>query len=162
MTMVHDNAEQRVKAAVPRLTMMTAARFWMGDKASEDDNAPVSVEQLQMDMRDPAIHRLRRLAGLKRHHAATKKDSCYETVHPKALDIRGLVDGKSKRIKKELTKQDVMIKSQGQDLTKKYQLIHSDLGELLRSMSDGASPCGHGNSNNNDDNGSPHRLVTST
>lgn len=106
-----------------------------------------------------------RIDGLK-HHSSPRlqaEDLFHRAVHPNMMTIDGTEAvsknsyrgaAKSKRLQQELFRQDDMIKSQGRGLQKKYQLIHSDLGKLLRSTQSG-SPCSSASS-------SPVRYATSS
>ena len=95
-----------------------------------------------------------RVDGLKRHAGFPSsqkhqpEDMFHRTIHPNKMNIEETVavgncsdkKAKCKRIKQELFKQEDMIKVQAHALQKRYQLIHSDLGKLLRSTS-ARSPC---------------------
>lgn len=91
-----------------------------------------------------------RINGLRKKHGHSStqrrhRSSMLRTMHPnkiRELEV-AKVAKKEKRVQHELFKQDDMIKLQGKGLQKRYQLIHSDLGKLLRSSSTTAmgSPC---------------------
>ena len=85
------------------------------------------------------------------HHDVQRlptEDLFHRSVHPNTMTmnenvvaVRKNITANKNRIRRELYKQDDMIKTQGRGLQKKYQLIHSDLGKLLRSTPMGGSPC---------------------
>lgn len=106
-----------------------------------------------------------RVHGLENHsaHGLQTEDLFHRAVHPNMMTMNGneavsrnylLGAAKRKRMQLELFKQEDMIKTQGQGLQKKYQLIHSDLGKLLRSTPMG-SPCSSAS-------GSPTRFASSS
>ena len=109
-----------------------------------------------------------RMDGLKDHSSARRlqaEDLFHKAVHPNMMTIDGAEivsknslrgTAKSKRMQRELFRQDDMIKSQGRGLQKKYQLIHSDLGKLLRTTQAG-SPCSSSSTSS-----SPMRYATSS
>jgi hypothetical protein len=130
-------------------------------------DGPVSVEQLNMNAQSPFLQKQRRLRELKRHAMtctpSAENDVLYRTVHPSKLDVLHLVcvgsdayrgTKKSQHTKFELSMQDVIITSDG-SLSKKYQVIHGNLRQLLRSISDGSvgQKC---------NTASPRRILTSS
>ena len=85
---------------------------------------------------DSLYRKQKRIMGIKRRGYSFGRQSDGLFYHPKKLDIIPIRHGNNKKDKlvHELSKQDEMIKTQGQDLPKKkYQLIHADLEKLLRS-----------------------------
>lgn len=115
-----------------------------------------TVDQLRMEAEDPTSRLKKRILGLKRRVSPTPRMCDDFECHPKKLSFEEIVsNNKNSELVNELYKQDEMIKTQGHDLTKKYQLLHSDLGKLLRSTS-GAT---NRTSSNSPKRGVPNRAV---
>jgi hypothetical protein len=135
-----------------RMTLEKATKMILMEDGTKENrkrpkNGNLSIEEYRWAGQFPPMRRQRRILGLKNHASlsqAQSKDICYKTVHPKNLDVKKILElekksNKKSKLEEELSKQEHMIKRQQNcSLTKKYKLLHSDLGILLRSTSDGA------------------------
>ena len=118
---------------IPTTSVLVQSEDKLMAKTSKE---PTCVEKYVTEAQEPHKRKQKRVMKLKRHVSTAMNLSDDLFFHPKKLDARNIIlrNGADKKTKlvHELSKQDEMIKAQGQDVTKKYQLLHSDLGKLLR------------------------------
>lgn len=158
------NRVETQREALRRATQLVNGEM---DIVRGNGKTPLTVEEVWANAKDPVKQKQRRFQGLKRHATyPLTNDFRYQTVHPSKMDLRDLtfMDSGNKKyaqkrskIYEEITKQERMIKTQGQDVkTKKYQLCESSLESLLRSAHRSWNGSSEGSSNSN-----PTRIASS-